>query len=104
MTANLPTLAELCDPDIDAALDRLFAAVDDALYAGHELRSWPDLDHWIRSIDPAHLSPELIVGVLMATLPVQRQPWRRTWASRATLAIRIMEPAEAAEILRGLVQ
>jgi len=100
---DLPTPATLNALPTDEALDRLFDAVDAALYRGHG-RDWPEIDEWMRRFDPDEISNlSVLVGVLSITLPCIASDWRVAWAHKAAMVIRDREPSRSARLLRGLV-
>lgn len=84
------------------ALDVLYDAVDTALHEGHDAQEWPRLAKWSEDLHPGELSTQLIVGVLVTTLPVHTQPWRQTWAKRAAAVLEKREGCRAEALLRGL--
>ncbi len=100
----LPTHQDLTKLGPCEALDALYDNFDDALYAGHDAGSWPDIEAWLATNHPFLLSTELIVGVLVATLPVQgRLIERPAWCKRARYILDEREGIRAKRILHGLI-
>ena len=101
--AALPTVEMLIGLDVDEAIDLLYNATDDALWAGHyEGGAWPHLESWVATIEPSDLSTELVVAFLCGLLAMRNanQPWYATWYARART---VLLERESPERMRGLL-
>jgi hypothetical protein len=71
-TDTMDRIVEFVDKGRDiSATDVLYDAVDDALYAGHDAQSWPDIEALLNDPRWVKMPLGLLIGALVITLPVK---------------------------------
>lgn len=81
------------------AIDLLFEAVNDALYAGHEAQWWPDIEELLADLKWSEASLTLLVGALTITLPVKNKI-----KNRDLIVSRVEQHPEAKGRVKSLLQ
>jgi hypothetical protein len=97
------------DPDdfndtcADHAIDEMFDAFEEQLWAGDEKKKWPWIEELLEKTDVTRLVPTLLVGMLMMTLPVRfRIQARPSFVARVRAHLEATVQDRVDDILKNL--